>query len=79
MSLDHVAVDQGGVAGIKPFRYSLVALEIGEAFAEENLLFNFEAVFFEMADPAIATVSGRGLVDCDTRRRGFRLPMTGDR
>jgi len=45
MAFDHVAVDQGRVTRIKLFRYSLLALEIGEVFAKENFRLNFETIF----------------------------------
>jgi hypothetical protein len=68
MTFNHVAVNQRSVTGIEFFRHAVLALEFGKGFAEENFLFNYEAIFLQMADPAIATVSRRRLVDgfdCD--------------
>jgi hypothetical protein len=75
MTFYHVAVDQRSVTGIEFFRHAVLALEFGKGFAEENFLFDYEAIFLQMADPAIATVSGRRLVDGYRRRRRFRLRL----
>jgi len=73
MAFNNVAIDQGRVTRIELFRYRLLALEIGEVFAEENFRLDFETILLQMADPAIATISGRSLIDRDRRRRGFGL------
>jgi hypothetical protein len=79
MTLDHIAVDQRGVTGIESFRHALLALEIGKAFPEEDFRFYFKTLFFQMADPALATASSRRLVNRDLERRGFRLAVGDNR
>ncbi len=44
MAFNHVVIDQGRVTGIKLFRYSLLAFEIGEVFAKENFRLDSETI-----------------------------------
>jgi hypothetical protein len=71
MSFDNVVVDERCVASRELFRNAMLALELGESFTEDDFLFNFESVLFEMADPAVAALSSRSLVDGNCRDRKF--------
>src|SRR5437879_2859211 len=79
MALDNVAFDQRSVASIEFFRHAVLVLEVREAFAKYNFLFDFEAVLFEMAHPAITTVSRRRLIYSDRRCGSLGLRITHSR
>ena len=73
MAFDQIASDHSSVAGVKPLWNAVLALELGEMFADQNLLFDLEAAFFQVNHPAVAAVSGRRFVDGHRWRRRFYL------
>jgi hypothetical protein len=78
VAFDNVTFYQRSMASGEAFRHSVLPLEIREGLAKDDLLFDLEAVLFEMARPAVATVSGRRLVNDDRRSGSLCLPVTHD-
>ena len=73
MAFDQIPLDDSRVARVKPFGNSMLLLEPGEAFAEQDLLFDLESVFFQVDHPAVAAFSGRRFIDGYRWRRRFSL------
>ena len=75
MTLDQVTVDESSMASVEPLWNALLALKFSEVFAEQDSLFNLETILFQVDHPAVAAVSGRGLINRDRRGSRFGLPI----
>jgi hypothetical protein len=63
MAFDDITFNQRRVTRAQRLRDSVLAFKISERLAKHVLFLDLESAFFQVHDPAIAALSGWGLVD----------------